>query len=126
MSSCCLTSSCSKTDSRRRGKRSAKAFNQLVATVPGVARALLTDMAQTIRKLCNRLFVASAVSVPSRVEAEITHMALAQELCENVDTIENMPTHAELAALIGGQRETVSRTLNRLVDAGVVAKKGRG
>ncbi len=110
----------------RVGSITAPAFNAMIADVPGVARALLTDMAQTIRELSNRLFEASAVSVPGRVEAELTRMALAQGLSEDGDFIDNMPTHAELATLIGGQRETVTRALGRLVDLGIVAKQGRG
>ena len=79
----------------RVGMISAEAFNELVATLPSAARALLTHIAQTIRELSNRLFEAGAVSVPGRVEGEITRMALAQGLCEDGDTIENMPTHAD-------------------------------
>jgi CRP-like cAMP-binding protein len=36
-----------------------------------------------------------------------------------------MSTCAELAALLGCQRETVTRTLNRLVDLRMVAKQRR-
>lgn len=36
-----------------------------------------------------------------------------------------MSTCAELAALLGCQRETVTRTLNRLVDLRMVAKQWR-
>jgi CRP/FNR family transcriptional regulator, cyclic AMP receptor protein len=59
------------------------------------------------------------------VAAEVTRLALAAGVSGNGGVIADMPTHAELAAAIGGQRETVTRALNRLVDAGIVVKQGR-
>lgn len=96
----------------------------LLDTIPAFARTLLADMAMRTRDLTNRLFEATALSVPGRVENELVRMCVAAGITEG-GLLENMPTHAELAALIGGQRETVTRTLNRLADLGIVTKQGR-
>lgn len=97
----------------------------LLDTIPAFARTLLADMAGRTRDLTNRLFEATALSVPGRVENELVRMCVAAGLTDGGGVLENMPTHAELAALIGGQRETVTRTLNRLADLDIVAKQGR-
>ncbi len=110
----------------RIGRIAAADFKAMAEANPGVAHALMIDMAQRIRDLTNRLYESTAVSVPGRVEAELMRMALAQGLSDDGDVIENMPTHAELATLIGGQRESVTRALGRLIELGIVAKQGRG
>lgn len=97
----------------------------LLDTIPGLARTLIADMAARIRDLSNRLFEATALSVPGRVENELLRMCVAAGIGDDGGVLENMPTHAELATRIGGQRETVTRTLNRLADLGIVAKQGR-
>lgn len=98
---------------------------RLLDTIPAFARTMLADMAMRTRDLSNRLFEATALSVPGRVENELVRMCVAAGLTDEGGVLENMPTHAELAALIGGQRETVTRTLNRLADLGIVTKQGR-
>ncbi len=109
----------------RLGRIPAAAFKSMIATTPSLADALLIDMANRIRDLSNRLYESSAVSVPGRLEAELTRMAVSQGVSGDGGVIEGMPTHAELATVIGGQRETITRALGRLVDLGIVAKKGR-
>ena len=109
----------------RVGCISRSAVLTLLDDIPGFARTLIADMAGRIRNLSNRLFEATALSVPGRVENELVRMCVAAGIADDGGVLENMPTHAELAALIGGQRETVTRTLNRLVDLAIVAKQGR-
>ena len=109
----------------RLGRIPAAQFKAIIAGTPSLADALMIDMANRIRDLSNRLYESSAVSVPGRLEAELTRMAVAQGISGDGGIIENMPTHAELATVIGGQRETITRALGRLVDFGIVAKQGR-
>jgi CRP/FNR family cyclic AMP-dependent transcriptional regulator len=110
----------------RVGRIAAADFKSLVAGTAGLANTLLIDMAYRIRDLSNRLYESTAISVPGRVEAELMRMALAQGLSGDNEIIDDMPTHAELATLIGGQRESVTRALGRLFDLGIVEKQGRG
>jgi CRP/FNR family transcriptional regulator, cyclic AMP receptor protein len=109
----------------RLGIIAARDFRAMVDDWPPLARTLLVDLARRVRELSDRLFEASTVSVGGRVAAEVTRLALAAGVSGNGGVIADMPTHAELAAAIGGQRETVTRALNRLVDAGIVVKQGR-
>lgn len=100
-------------------------FRALLDSWPALATTLLRDLARRVRELSDRLFEVSTVSVGGRVAAEVTRLALAAGVSGGGGVVTDMPTHAELAAAIGGQRETVTRALNRLVDAGIVAKQGR-
>jgi CRP-like cAMP-binding protein len=100
-------------------------FRALLNEWPELAKTLLIDLARRVRELSDRLFEVSTVSVGGRVAAEVTRLALAAGVRGDGGVVANMPTHAELAALIGGQRETVTRALNRLADAGIVGKQGR-
>lgn len=109
----------------RLGRIPAADFKAMTAASSSMANALMIDMANRIRDLSNRLYESSAVSVAGRLEAELTRMAVAQGISGDGGIIENMPTHAELATVIGGQRETITRALGRLVDLGIVTKQGR-
>jgi CRP/FNR family transcriptional regulator, cyclic AMP receptor protein len=109
----------------RVGVIAARDFRALLEEWPMLARKLLVDQARRVRELSDRLFEAGTVSVSGRVAAEVTRLALAAGVDGDGGIVADLPTHAELAALIGGQRETVTRALNRLVDAGIVAKQGR-
>jgi CRP-like cAMP-binding protein len=109
----------------RIGRIAGADFRRLIGDVPTLADRLMIDLARRVRELSDRLFEVSTVSVGGRVAAEVTRLALAAGVVGDGGLVTNMPTHAELAALIGGQRETVTRALNRLVDAGIVEKQGR-
>lgn len=100
-------------------------FRAMVTASPAFSTALLADLAARVRDLSDRLFEAGTISLPGRVAAEVTRMALAAGVTGDGGTLPDMPTHAELAARVGGQRETVTRAFNRLVDAGIVARHGR-
>lgn len=109
----------------RVGSISGRDFRSMLDEWPALAQALLVDLARRVRELSDRLFEVSTVSVPGRVAAEVTRLALAAGITSDGGVVADMPTHAELAALVGGQRETVTRALNRLVDAGIVVRQGR-
>jgi CRP-like cAMP-binding protein len=109
----------------RIGVIAARDFRAMLEEWPALLKTLMVDLARRVRELSDRLFEVSTVSVPGRVAAEVTRLALAAGVAGDGGVVPEMPTHAELATLVGGQRETVTRALNRLVDAGVVAKEGR-
>ncbi len=103
----------------------AATFRDLVKNSAAIVDALMTRMAEIIRDLSDKVFEASAGSVRARLDSELIRMAMEGGTDGNRATIPNPPTHAELAALIGGQRETVTRAFNELVSEGIVSKKGR-
>lgn len=92
---------------------------------PRFMKALLEDMAGLARALTDRLFELTAVSVACRVDIELLRMASAASPDGRQAVINPCPTHAELAALLGSQREPVTRELNRLAGLGIVRQTGR-
>lgn len=93
---------------------------------PRFMRALLEDMASLTRALTDRLFELTAVSVACRVDIELLRMATAAAGDGASEaTIHPCPTHAELAVLVGSQREPVTRELNRLASLNIVRQSGR-
>ncbi|USQ96598.1 Crp/Fnr family transcriptional regulator [Caulobacter sp. RL271] len=92
---------------------------------PRFMRALLEDMASLTRALTDRLFELTAVSVACRVDIELLRMATAAEGDGETAVIHPCPTHAELAVLVGSQREPVTRELNRLASLNIVRQSGR-
>ena len=93
---------------------------------PRFMRALLEDMAGLTRALTDRLFELTAVSVACRVDIELLRMGTAAS-GDGASTavIHPCPTHAELAVLVGSQREPVTRELNRLASLNIVRQSGR-
>jgi CRP-like cAMP-binding protein len=92
---------------------------------PRFMRALLEDMASLTRALTDRLFELTAVSVACRVDIELLRMATAAGGDGETAVIHPCPTHAELAVLVGSQREPVTRELNRLASLNIVRQSGR-
>lgn len=98
---------------------------RLFDTSPRFMRALLEDMASLTRALTDRLFELTAVSVACRVDIELLRMGSAVAGDGNEAVIQPCPTHAELAVLVGSQREPVTRELNRLASLNIVRQNGR-
>lgn len=92
---------------------------------PRFMRAILEDLANLTRALTDRLFELNAVSVACRVDIELLRMAASAEGDGREAVIHRCPTHAELAVLVGSQREPVTRELNRLAGLGIVSQTGR-
>jgi len=92
---------------------------------PRFMRALLEDMASLTRALTDRLFELTAVSVACRVDIELLRMGSEKTGGGNEAVIHPCPTHAELAVLVGSQREPVTRELNRLASLNIVRQSGR-
>jgi CRP-like cAMP-binding protein len=92
---------------------------------PRFMRAILEDLAGLTRSLTDRLFELNAVSVACRVDIELLRMAVAAGGDGRQAVIQPCPTHAELAVLVGSQREPVTRELNRLASLKIVAQTGR-
>lgn len=92
---------------------------------PRFMRAILEDLASLTRSLTDRLFELNAVSVACRVDIELLRMAASAGGDGQQAVIHPCPTHAELAVLVGSQREPVTRELNRLAKLRIVSQAGR-
>lgn len=107
------------------GRLSGAAFRELMETMPTMMQALLRDLSLRIRELSDRIYETTASSVKMRFYTELIRVAMAQEREGDEIILRNPPTHAEWAATVGGQRETITRAISELTAMGLLRKKGR-
>lgn len=107
------------------GRISGAAFRELMTSLPSVTQAILHDLSTRIRDLSDRIYETTASSVKMRFYTELIRTAMAQGSEEEVITLRNPPTHAEWAATVGGQRETITRAISELTALGLLRKQGR-
>lgn len=107
------------------GRLSGAAFRELMLTLPSFTQALLRDLSGRIRDLSDRIYETTASSVKMRFYTELIRTAMAQDNEGDEIVLRNPPTHAEWAATVGGQRETITRAISELTSLGLLSKKGR-
>lgn len=107
------------------GRLSGAAFRELMAAMPSLTHALLRDLSARIRELSDRIYETTASSVKMRFYTELIRVAMAQESDGDEIILKNPPTHAEWAATVGGQRETITRAMSELTALGLLQKQGR-
>jgi len=94
----------------------------LMYSEPSVSRKLLKQLANIIRQNNEHMVMLGNTSAPNRVN--ILLMKYAQNINGTL-VVENPPTQAEIATMTNTTRETVSRTLSQLIEAGYIEKKGK-
>lgn len=111
------------------GRLSGAAFRELMHSMPKMMQALLRDLSARIRELSDRIYETTASSVKMRFYTELIRVAMEQERGQDQEgdeiILRNPPTHAEWAATVGGQRETITRAISELTALGLLSKKGR-
>ena len=110
------------------GRLSGQAFSELMVAIPSMTKALLRDMSARIRDLSDRIYETTASSVKMRFYTELIRNAMAQSgdaADEGEIILKDPPTHAEWAATVGGQRETITRAISELTSLGLMRKQGR-
>ncbi|MDA7968361.1 MAG: Crp/Fnr family transcriptional regulator [Gammaproteobacteria bacterium] len=100
-------------------------FQRLLDAHPRIAFALLRQLTAMVRRLCERIFEFSTIGVNQRLHAELLRLAKKHIELDGVARIPNAPTHAQLASRISCHREAVTRELNSLENAGVLAREKR-
>lgn len=100
-------------------------FRDLMLSMPVLSQALLRDLAWRVRDLTDRIYETTASSVKMRLYSELVRTAIAEGGDDDEIVIQNPPTHAEWAALVGGQREAITRALSELTALGLLRKQGR-
>jgi CRP/FNR family cyclic AMP-dependent transcriptional regulator len=101
------------------------AFLELLREEPLVAERVMRGLAALVRQLSERVLDLSTLAVQNRVHAELLRMARVAGIADNRARLEPAPTHAALASQISTNREQVTRELNALRRAGVLAKEGK-
>lgn len=98
-------------------------FCRLMDEDAGFRAKVLRDLTARIRALTERNFQLMTFSVPERVKAFILRRAAEQGCLTPGSVLAEFPTHAEIAARIGANREAVSRSLSALAQAGIIASR---
>jgi CRP-like cAMP-binding protein len=98
-----------------------EAFDRLLDEQPVMARALLAAVAGELRRLTGHVEALHFLDLPGRLANRIVQLAAAASPGARHDVRLDWPyTQAELAAMIGGSRESVNRLMGGLVANGLV------
>lgn len=101
---------------------SAAAFARVLDDHPAVTSRLLRHLVALVRRLSDRVVEFSVLPVRLRVRAEMVRLAHQHGVCGNRSVIRPVPTQADIASRLSTHREAVSRELNALVRAGLIAR----
>ncbi len=100
-------------------------FMKVMSTTPPIATKLVELLVTKIRRLSERVFEVSALSVRERVRRELIRLAADGTRLGQGIVIRPAPTHYEIAARIGSHREAVTREFNRLEENRIVEIRRR-
>jgi len=104
---------------------SSKDFRKVTSEHPVVAGRVMQFLCGLVRALSIRVFEHDALSVNSRVHAELLRLAQEHMVSSNRAEISPTPTHVEFAAHIGTHREAVTKELNKMRKMGLLQRMGR-
>jgi CRP/FNR family transcriptional regulator, cyclic AMP receptor protein len=93
----------------------------LLGTVPGLGDALLAGLAKELRRLTRQVEELHFLDLAGRLAMRLTRLAQEAQPEGRTDIRLNWPyTQSDLAAMIGGTRQSVNRLLAELVDEGLI------
>lgn len=101
------------------------AFLDLMARDGVFATAVAAHLARTVVALTDRVFELAALEMRFRLYAELLRLATAGAQSDRGTLIKEAPTHEALAAVIGAQREAVTRELRVLANDGLIQQNKR-
>lgn len=93
---------------------SAEDFCNLIYSNRKIAEIILKRLTGQIRRLTERIYDYSTMTVRSRIQAELLRFAKNHMNSANTAIISPAPTQTEIANLVSTHREAVSRELNEL------------
>ena len=97
---------------------SANTFRALVADNPVISSALISDLIGRIRRLTERNYENIALRIKHRVQLELLRLANRDGVLHDGGVLTPAPTHAQIAARVGANREAVT------LEFSVLAKRG--
>lgn len=98
-------------------------FRKAIHTHPEVCDQILAALIGQVRMLANRVNESNGLSTKQRLWAELLRLSFPSRTPPGLPVISPPPTHADLASRVGSQRETVTRELNTLERAGLIARR---
>jgi len=97
-------------------------FFKILHKYPKINESVLKQLTGLIRKLGDRIVEFSALSVKSRIHAEILRLAKNNMISINMAEIIPSPTHLDIANRISTHREAVSREISDLTKSGILKR----
>lgn len=101
-----------------------QSFLDIFNRIPSVRDKVVRGLVARVRNLTTRNVELAAFSVEQRVASFLTSLAMERGQLMRGGLVTNAPTHAEIAATIGANREMVSRTVTKLCRRGAI-RSGR-
>jgi CRP/FNR family transcriptional regulator, cyclic AMP receptor protein len=101
------------------------AFWELLQQYPVLASGIMKRLAGLVRFLTDRVYQYGALDVNDRVRMEILRLARQNLIDDNSASIEDFPTHREIANRVNTHREAVTKVLNELKRRGVIRQDKR-
>ncbi len=96
-------------------------FEGLIDTQPGLRNALFAGLVAELRRLTGHVEELHFLDLPGRLASRLVHVAREQQPAARGEVILSWPyTQSDLAAMIGGTRQTVNRLLNDFVAQGLI------
>jgi len=99
---------------------SAKNFKTLINEHSTVRDVVLTRLAQMVRVNMRKVYEFTTYSVPQRIRFELLRLASETAVSGDTITLEQVPTHAEIATRVSTHREAVTREIKRLEAQGII------
>lgn len=97
-------------------------FSELLDTLPGLRDALFSGLAHELRRLTGHVEELHFLDLAGRLAMRLTRLARETEPDAHGAFRLNWPyTQSDLAAMIGGTRQSVNRLLSELVDADLIS-----
>ena len=103
----------------------AEDFQDLIASQPEFALALIQRLASIVRACDERIMDLSSLGPAQRVCLELLRLAEPDPLRSQSWVVYPVPTQANLASTLGTTRETVARVISRLNSDGIVSRKAK-
>jgi CRP/FNR family transcriptional regulator, cyclic AMP receptor protein len=99
-------------------------FQRLVQAYPAFSFAVMKHLAAQVRRLTERVYEFSTLSVQARVHAELLRLAALAGEADGQALLSPAPILVDLAARVSTHREAVSRVISRLQEKGIVRREG--
>ncbi len=97
-------------------------FVELLDTLPGLRDALLAGLARELRRLTGHVEELHFLDLAGRLAMRLTRLAREAQPDARGEIRLSWPyTQSDLAAMIGGTRQSVNRLLSELVDEGLIS-----
>lgn len=99
-------------------------FRQMMQRYPALSESVLSELSKVASKFSDKLYEMRALDVAERTRAELLRHITLDPGADSTDiaTINNLPTHEEIANTIFTHREAVTREISRLIKCGVITK----